>query len=164
MGKIKKVLFICYGNTARSPVAWALARDLKKIYRELSEVEFDSAGFINAFSYMQPESRAFLDAKNIFHSDFVPKIINRRLLANQDLILTMEKVHKQQILEAYGNIEEIRKKVFTLKEFNGEKEEMDIIDPYYTDSKTYEKILKIIESQVKEMVQKIIRINRNKKT
>ncbi|MHA1724889.1 MAG: arsenate reductase/protein-tyrosine-phosphatase family protein [Promethearchaeota archaeon] len=163
MNTIKRILFVCYGNTARSPVAWALARELKKEYEELNDVEFDSAGFINAFNYMQPESRAFLNSRNVYHADFVPKIINQRLLAKQDLILTMEEIHKLQILKNYSDIVDIEKKVFTLKEFNGENKDLDIIDPYYADSKTYEEILTIIEKQVREMIQNIIKNNKNKK-
>ncbi|MCK4287062.1 MAG: low molecular weight phosphotyrosine protein phosphatase, partial [Candidatus Lokiarchaeota archaeon] len=48
MNKIKRVIFICLGNTARSPAAEYLAR----YYAERNNVDliFSSAGFINAFS------------------------------------------------------------------------------------------------------------------
>ncbi|MHA2400879.1 MAG: arsenate reductase/protein-tyrosine-phosphatase family protein, partial [Promethearchaeota archaeon] len=96
MNRIKHLLFICLGNTARSPAAEYLAKD----YCEKMNVELQiqSAGFINAFSYMQPESRKYLDSKGIDHSDFRPQLINRRLLEKQDLILTMEESHKDEII------------------------------------------------------------------
>lgn len=156
MSKIKNVLFVCLGNTARSPAAEYLARYYTK--KLDIDLEVDSCGFFNAFSYMQPESRKYLDSKGIKHSDFVPKIINRNLLEKQDLILTMESTHSLDIKRNFNNIRDIEKKTFTLREFNGETQNIDIIDPYYTSDETYRKIMKIIDNQVKQALKKIIQI------
>lgn len=157
MNKIKRVLFVCLGNTARSPAAEYLARyHAKKLDADL---KFDSCGFFNAFSYMQPESRKYLDSKGIKHSDFIPQIINRNLLEKQDLILTMESTHSNEIKKNFNNIRDIKKKTFTLKEFNGETHKIDIIDPYYTSDDTYRKVLRIIDENVEKAVRKIIQIN-----
>jgi len=157
MNKIKKVLFVCLGNTARSPVAEYLARYYAK---ELNvDLEFDSCGFINAFDFMQLESQKYLNEKVIKHSDFVPKIINRNLLEKQDLILTMEITHSKDIKSQFNDIQDIDKKTFTLREFNGEAENLDIIDPYYTSNATYKKVLKIIDQMVQKAVEKIIYLN-----
>jgi protein-tyrosine phosphatase len=160
VNKIKRVIFTCYGNTARSPVAEYLARELKKKYKEeLEDIEFSSAGFINAFSYIQPESREYLDSKGIDHSGFTPQTINHELLEMQDLILTMEKSHSLQIIRNYDTIENVEGKTFTLKEFTGEIDNVDIIDPYYTSNETYKKVLKIIDGNVEKAILKIIEIN-----
>ncbi|MFX1346413.1 MAG: hypothetical protein ACFFBC_03050 [Promethearchaeota archaeon] len=153
MNKIKRVLFVCLGNTARSPVAEYLAR----YYAEKNEIDLiiNSAGFINAFSYMQRESREYLNSKNINYSDFQPQLITRALLKSQDLILTMEKSHSRDIINNYGNIENIQKKTYTLKQFNGETKNIDIIDPYYTSVDTYRKVLEIIDTNVKKAIKKI---------
>lgn len=148
------------GNTARSPAAEYLAKSLKEQFaEELKEVSFDSAGFFNAFSYMQPESRNYLHSKGIDDSDFSPKVIDRNLLERADLILTMEESHSIDIKRNYSNIKDIDKKTYTLKEFGGEIENLDIIDPYYTNSSFYVKILKIIDKYVELAVKKIIEIN-----
>jgi protein-tyrosine phosphatase len=123
------------------------------------ELQIQSAGFINAFSYMQPESRKYLDSKGIDHSDFRPQLINRRLLEKQDLILTMEESHKDEIISNYANIKKLEKRVYTLREFNGESRDLDIIDPYYTSNETYNHVMKLIDRNIKEAVQKIIQIN-----
>jgi protein-tyrosine phosphatase len=159
--KISNVLFVCMGNTARSPAAEYLAKDLKEKFKEdLNDVIFDSAGFFNAFSYMQPESRNFLHSKGINHSDFKPKVIDRKLLEKADLILTMEDSHSIDIKRNYSNVKDIDKKTYTLKEFGGEIENLDITDPYYTTSSFYVKILKIIDKYVELAVKKIIEINK----
>lgn len=157
MSKIKNVLFVCLGNTARSPAAEYLGRYYAKKLN--ADLQFDSCGFINAFGYMQAESRIFLDSKGINHSDFTPKIINRKLLEKQDLILTMEYNHSKEIKNAFNNVKDIDKKTFTLKEFNGEPDDLDIIDPYYTSNSTYKKVLKILDENVRKAIEKIIFLN-----
>lgn len=157
MSKIKRVLLVCLGNTARSPAAEYLGRYYAKKLN--IDLEVDSCGFINAFSYMQPESRSYLDSKGINHSDFTPKIVNQKLLEKQDLILTMESTHSQDIKRNFSIIVDIEKKTYTLKEFNGESQDVDIIDPYYTSNETYKKVLRIIDDQVEKAIKKIIQIN-----
>ena len=157
MDKIKCVLFVCLGNTARSPAAEYLARYYAK--KNNSDLIIASAGFINAFSYMQPESQEFLNLKKIKHSDFRPQLIKRSLLEQQDLILTMERSHSVDIIAKYHSIEDIDKKIFTLKEFNGKKEDIDIIDPYYASSERYKQVLRIIDYNVEKAIKKIINNN-----
>lgn len=158
MSKIKKILLVCLGNTARSPAAEYLAKFYAKEYN--TDLRFESAGFINAFSYMQPESQEYLNSKGIKHSDFRPQIIDRKLLEKQDLIITMEKSHIIDIRENYQGVNDFSKKLFTLKEFNGETDDIDIIDPYYASTNTYQKILKIIDENIEKMIKKIIRTNK----
>lgn len=169
MNKIKRVLFVCLGNTARSPAAEYLARYYAK--KNNVDLKVSSAGFINAFSYMQQQSQEFLNSKGINHSDFIPQLINPELLKNQDLILTMERSHSIDIINDYRSIEDIDKKTFTLKEFNDvenldindpfyyESENLDIIDPYYASTEAYKQILKIIDLNVEKAIKKIISIN-----
>ncbi|MHA1235777.1 MAG: arsenate reductase/protein-tyrosine-phosphatase family protein [Promethearchaeota archaeon] len=160
MNKISKILITCLGNTARSPAAEYLARDYAK--KKGVDLIFESAGFLNAFSYMQPESQKYLNSKGIDYSDFHPQIINRNLLEKQDIILTMEKSHAQEIRDTYPGIVDIDKFTFTLKEFNGETEELDIIDPYYESTNTYKKVLRLIDENIVKMINKIIQINQVK--
>ena len=150
------------GNTARSPAAEYLAKGLKEQYKaELKDVEFDSAGFFNAFTYMQPESRTYLNSKGIDNSDFTPKVVDRNLLEHADLILTMENSHSIDIKRNFSTVRDIDKKTYTLKEYGGEIENLDIIDPYYTSSSFYVKILKIIDKYVELAIKKIIEINKS---
>ncbi len=159
MNKISRVLLVCLGNTARSPAAEYLAKYYAN--KKGASLSFESAGFINAFSYMQPQSREYLDSRGINHSDFRPQIITRKLLEKHDLIITMEESHTSEIKSNFPQIIDIDKKTFTLKEFNGDTEELDIIDPYYTSSATYEKVLGIIDDNVVKMINKIIQINQS---
>ena len=157
MKTIQNILFICLGNTARSPAAEYLAKYYAKKYN--IELNTKSAGFINAFSYMQPESQEYLNSKGIDHSDFKPNLISRKLLEKQDLIITMERSHIEDVIRNYGEIENIRNKIFTLKEFNGESNDLDIIDPYYTSTATYKYVLKTIDENIEKLIKKVNKIN-----
>jgi len=150
MNKIKRVLIVCTGNTARSPAGEYLAKYYATKYS--ADLIFDSAGFINAFTYMQPDSQEYLNTKGIIHSDFNPKILNKALLKKQDLIITMEKQHAI-------DIQDIEKKTLTLKEFNGGVG--DIIDPYYENRATYLKVMNELDKQIEKMVLKIIELNKD---
>ncbi len=156
MSKIKRILIVCTGNTARSPVGEYLGKYYAKKYN--IDLVFESAGFINAFSYMQPESQEYLNTKGIEHSDFSPKILNKTLLKKQDLIITMEKQHAIEIKANFNDIQDIENKTHTLKAFNGG--EGDIIDPYYTNRATYIKVMNKLDKQVEKMVLKIIELNK----
>ena len=159
MKKITNILLICLGNTARSPAAEYLARYYAK--KNNLDLSFQSAGFINAFSYMQPESQEYLESKGIDTSGFSPQIINHKLLKSNDLIITMERSHVLDIIRSYSEIEGLKEKTFTLKEFNGERQDVDIIDPYYASAVIYTNVLRIIDENIKKMVKKIIEINKN---
>ena len=151
----KSILITCSGNTARSPVGEYLA----KFYAKKHNIDLiiKSAGEFNAFTYMQPESQDYLNSKGIDHSDFKPQTLNKALLKKQDLIITMAEHHKNHILKNYGDNQDIKNKIFTLKEFNGRKG--DIIDPYYENKSTYMKVMKEIDDLIEKMILKIKKNN-----
>jgi protein-tyrosine-phosphatase len=123
------------------------------------DIHFESAGFINAFSYMQPESQKFLNSKRIDYSDFKPQLVSQDLLKRQDLIITMEESHKERITQNY-EIENLKDKLFTLKEFAGSSDSnLDISDPYYTSKEEYFRLIEVIDKNVHKMIQKLKKIN-----
>lgn len=165
MNKIINILFICYGNTCRSPAAEYFAKGLKKkkYNKELKDVNFDSAGWYT-FEDAQPETKNYIQAKGINMSDFRPKIITKELIEKQDLIIGMERYHLIKIRNKFKDLidNNIKDKLYTLKQFNGaEKNDLNIPDPYKTGLKNYNRILKIVEENVEKMVKKLVKINSN---
>lgn len=160
MAKIKRILFICYANTCRSPAAQHLADFYAKKY-DLQGVLFDSAGWHNAFDYAQPETIDYIQSKGIEISDFQPKVITRELIENQDLIIGMERYHLTKVKNRFRDLQEqLKQKLYTLKEFNGaDKKDINIPDPYKTEKKRYDEILEIVEKNVEALVKKVKRIN-----
>jgi len=160
---IKHVLFYCAGNTCRSPFAEAYANWLKKtkFKKELREVEFDSAGIYHYYKTAQPGTVTYLKSKDIDISDFSTKKINSKLLEMQDLILGFEqKHHINKLKRKFKNLKGIDDKVFLLLEYAGEKENLEIKDPFHLPQKEYDKILERIEKGVLKLIERIIEINR----
>ncbi|MFX1322132.1 MAG: hypothetical protein ACFFAQ_10860 [Promethearchaeota archaeon] len=164
MPKVKRILFICYANTCRTPAAEHLARFYTNQYG-LKDVIFDSAGWHDAFSNAQPETINYIKKKGINIQAFHPKLITRELIENQDLIIGMERYHLIKLRKKFKDLKEnLKGKLFTLKQFNGaDKHDLNIPDPYKTGVENYNKILDIVDENVEKLVKKIIKINESNK-
>jgi len=166
MAKIKKVLFYCAGNTCRSPFAEAFANWLKKtrFKEELKDVEFDSAGIYHYYETAQPGTVNYLKSKDIDIQDFKTKRIDLQLLESQDLILGFEqKHHIDKLKRKFKNLKDIENKVFLLLVYAGEKNNLEIKDPFYLVQEDYNKILERIEEGILKVVKRIIEHNKSEK-
>jgi len=162
MPKIKNVLFLCAGNTCRSPFAEYFSKWLKKnkYGTQLNEVNFDSAGLYHYYEVPQPGTVKYLESKGIDISDFKAKEVTRELLEKQDLVLAFEKKqHVNKLLRRFKDIKDLEKKVFLLREFAGEKENLEILDPFYFGEEKYTETMKTIEEAVIKTIERIIQIN-----
>ncbi|MFX1314795.1 MAG: hypothetical protein ACFE9T_02955 [Promethearchaeota archaeon] len=162
MPKIKNVLFICYANTCRSPAAEYLAQ-YYAYKHQLKDVNFNSAGWHDAFDHAQPETINYIKNKGIDIQDFQPKVITKELLEKQDLIIGMEKYHLIKLRKKFKTLKEnFKSKLFTLKQFNGaDKYDLNIPDPYKTSFENYNRILDIVDENVEKLVKKILKINKD---
>jgi protein-tyrosine-phosphatase len=160
---IKSVLWVCFGNTSRSPLALGLALWLKDtLYKsELKEVNFDSAGFVNVFKTAQPETIEYLKTKNVDFSDFRGKLLTDELVKKQDLILVMEAYHLKRLRRKFKHIPNITEKSFILLDFAGYNDNIDIRDPVNFSSEVYENTIQLVEKGVIKSIEKIIKINQD---
>jgi len=157
---IRRILFICYANTCRTPAAEKLAKHYAKKY-DLKGVKFDSAGWHIAFDHAQSETIDYITSKGIEMSDFKPKPITQALIEKQYLIIGMERYQLTKIRNKFKVLKEnLKGKLYTLKEFNGaNKQELNIPDPYKTEKVRYFEILEIVEENVEMLVKKVKQIN-----
>ena len=81
---MKKILFICFGNMCRSPMAEYLCR---KIYKDKFEV--DSAGLIKNKRISQGTLQ-ILKEMGIDASNHKPKVVNKEMMKKFDLIIAMD--------------------------------------------------------------------------
>lgn len=163
MGKVRNVLFLCSGNTSRSPGAEYIAKWLKETkYRDdLKNINFDSAGLYSYFKTPREGTANYLKSKGIDFSDFEGKQIDEDLLLKQDIILGFEeKWHIRKFKRKFKNTKNLDDKVFLLFDFIGEKDDIEIPDPIDFESGEYQKVMEKIEFGVERALKKIIEINK----
>ena len=130
--KYDKIIFICTGNTCRSPMAEFI---MKHQWKDSDRPEIISRG-IAIFSNepMNPKTAQALEMNEIPYEQRKSRALNEKDLDARVLILTMTQGHKL-------NLENIKKKdgypaIHSIKEFAGETG--DVKDPYGMPARAYD--------------------------
>lgn len=107
-----KILFVCTGNTCRSPMAEHLFRNMAE--KEKLNVEVRSAG-ISAY-IGSPASKKAVEAlkEKGVQASHKSRPLNKEMIDWADLVLTMTESHKQLVINRFPKAVD---KVFVLKEF-----------------------------------------------
>lgn len=122
------ILFVCTGNTCRSPMAAAIFNKIA-MERKL-DVRIESAGLFAADG--EPASTEAVVAVKKYDIDLLghhAQSINTELLEKSDLILTMTEAHKLVLAMSAPD------KTYTVCEYAGETG--DVSDPYGGDAEEY---------------------------
>lgn len=153
---MQRILFVCSGNTCRSPMAEVL------LWKELQAIadkqanglpEIRSAG-IMASSDMpaSPEAIKVMAEQGVDLSQHRSRCLTEDLLQWADLVLTMTESHRHHIIRQY----DIRSdKVHTLAQFCGEVH-IDVVDPFGSGLPTYRQSARQLQQMIKQLVKKII--------
>lgn len=144
---MKQILFVCTGNTCRSPLAEHLLRHLAG-----ERFEVKSAG-LAAFPGQEAAQhvQALLDERGI-PVDHRSQPVTPELMAWADLVLTMTDAHRTHLQEIYP---EKKEQIHTLRRYvNPQDEVTDISDPFGGSREVYEATLKEIESLLVQLIEK----------
>lgn len=126
------ILFICTGNTCRSPMAEGM---LKSVAEEkgLNLIVNSRGLFAKGGSPAADNAIASMRDIGIDISEHVSKGVSKEIIEDSDLILTMTSAHKDELIRAYP---EKKYKIFLLNEY-AFGTEVDINDPYGMDVGAY---------------------------
>lgn len=144
----KHVLFVCTGNTCRSPMAEAL---LRHHLGERPDIEVSSAGIsASKGSTANPETISLLAKSGIAIDSFRSRQVSDSILAQATHVFAMTRSHID-ILER--KFPKHASKFFLLREFCGDTEcDPDLPDPIGLGPKAYAEVAAILVKSIPTIV------------
>jgi protein-tyrosine-phosphatase len=144
---MKKLIFVCTGNTCRSPMAEGLMRAMLP---EDCGWEVSSAGVCAAEGWpVSGHSVEALREKGIDISGLTSRTLTPELIDDADLLVTMTEGHRQAILAA---VPQSGGKVFLLKSFGVAQCAADIADPVGGSLDVYRRVRDEIDAALPDLI------------
>ena len=140
--KIKNILFVCTGNTCRSPIAEAL---FKKIIGTSTTWQCSSAG-THARNNLPAslEAQIVVKDKSACLKNHKSRLLDDKIINKADLILVMTQGHKRFISEEFNDAIH---RVYLINEL-GKSESSNIDDPFGSSIENY----KIVSDQIEKAI------------
>ena len=156
---MRSVLFVCSGNTCRSPMAEAIMADLIEDHPTLGGLEVRSAGtFACEGARMSEYAEKALQELGIKPRRHRASPLTPELLDNSDLILTMQEQHLEEINALSPDSQD---KAHTLKGYvegvSGfdASGDYDIPDPYFQPLEVYVECAQDLKSCIELLIKKL---------
>ncbi|WP_144512011.1 low molecular weight protein arginine phosphatase [Bacillus sp. FJAT-22090] len=141
------ILFVCTGNTCRSPMAEAILKA-----RNIENINVRSAGIYAMDGGDMSRNGQIVLGSNQIPFTHMSSSLKESLIDWADVVLTMTASHKQAIIFAFPHA---ISKVYMYKEFVTPEHAMDVSDPYGGDLRTYEHTFQELNTLTDELVKKL---------
>ncbi|MEJ7542702.1 low molecular weight protein arginine phosphatase [Staphylococcus intermedius] len=138
-----KIVFVCTGNTCRSPLAESIAKQL------MPDFEIVSRGLMAQEGQpISPHSRELIQRHELPNPNTAQLFDARD--AEADLILTMTRSHQQMIQAVYG----AEVNVYALNDYVDE--DMAVEDPYGGAFESYEQVFNQLTRMIEKLKSKLV--------
>lgn len=141
---MKKIIFVCTGNTCRSPMACEILKHKLK-QQNITDVKVDSAGIMaEPNTKTNPNTISALKNMGIVAKSKMAKQLTKKMVTKNTLLIPITKNHAEYV-----------KNVALTKPLCDFKLGMDILDPYGQDLVVYERCAKMLDVVCDEIVELI---------
>jgi protein-tyrosine phosphatase len=131
---------------------------LKEMLKEEKGIRVSSCGILSSFlGSAASQSIVAMKGYGIDISAHKTKTITKELIDKATLILVMDRQHKERVQTLKP---EAKKKVWLLKEFAGDKENLEVKDPIGLSADVYKEIAEELRAALKKALPKILEVAR----
>jgi RpiB/LacA/LacB family sugar-phosphate isomerase len=151
---VKRIVFICTGNTCRSPMAHAIfTRLLDSSGIETGEYEILSAGLSTIKGLpASPEAVETMAGTGIDLSLHQSRQVDDNLILTADYVLTMTTIQRDYLQDKYPDK---ISSIYTIAEFAGESN-IDIVDPFNQGLEAYHTCARQLEQLLSRVADKLL--------
>ncbi|WP_165066381.1 low molecular weight protein-tyrosine-phosphatase [Marisediminicola senii] len=142
-----RICFVCTGNICRSPMAEVVFRDLVKKHGYEKSISVESAGTGDWHVGENSDARtvAALEARGYDGTAHRARQFDPQWFAKLDLVVVFDR-SQERIIKSWAASDADRGKVALFLSFDHEQaDQVDVPDPYYSDSAFFDTVLNSIE-------------------
>ncbi|WP_240376173.1 low molecular weight protein arginine phosphatase [Bacillus piscicola] len=143
------ILFVCTGNTCRSPLAEAL---LLAKAKGKTDIKAKSAGLFTTDGMPASQGTIEVLRERELELNHTSSTLTKELVHWADVVLTMTKNHLEMTAQQFP---EAADKMFTIKEFALDSPDGDVMDPFGGTVDTYRATAHELEQLIDAVLEKI---------